>query len=316
MRILVTGGAGFIGSHVVDRYVELGHEVIVIDDLSTGREEYVNKGAKFYKLDIRDRKSLEKIFKDERPDIVNHHAAQISVQNSIRDPIFDADVNVKGSLNLIELSLKYDVKKFIYISSGGAVYGEPKYLPCDEEHPVNPLSPYGVSKHVVEHYLYLYFVNYNLDYLVLRYPNVYGPRQDPFGEAGVVAIFTMRMLKDEEVIINGDGTQERDFVYVDDIVEANVLSLDSSSLGESPTDRIFNLGSGRGTSVNEIFKYLSQLTGYRRKPTHGPPKPGEVYKISLSAKRAEKFLGWRERFSLEEGLRETVDWFRKTQGEE
>lgn len=310
MRIIVTGGAGFIGSHVVDKYIELGHDVTVVDDLSTGKEEYVNKKAKFYKLDIRTKGALEDIFKREEPEVVNHHAAQISVQNSVKNPFYDAEVNILGSLNLIDLSIKYKVKKFIYISSGGAVYGEPLYHPCDENHPVNPLSPYGTSKHVVEHYLYLYLVNNDLDYIILRYPNVYGPRQDPFGEAGVVAIFTMKMLRREDVIINGDGTQERDFVYVKDIVEANVLSLKPNSLGSKPLDRIFNLGSGKGTSVNKIFEYLSEFTSYVKAPIHGLPKPGEVYKISLSAKKAEDILGWREEFSLEEGLRETVEWFR------
>jgi len=210
MRILVTGGAGFIGSHVVDALIEEEHEVVVVDDLSTGKREHLHPRAKFYYLDIRDVRRLKEVFAAEHPEIVNHQAARANVRESMEKPVLYAEVNVIGSLNLLEMSQAYGVGKFIYASTGGAVYGEPEYLPADESHPINPLDPYGASKHFVEHYLYLYGVNYGLNYTILRYPNVYGPRQDPHGEAGVVAIFTGQMLKGGEPVINGSGEQERD----------------------------------------------------------------------------------------------------------
>jgi len=310
MKILLTGGAGFIGSHVAEKYLSKGYEVIVIDDLSTGKRENLPNGVKFHLVDITEKEKLERIFKAEKPEIVNHHAAQMSVQRSIREPKFDASVNIMGSINLLELSVKYGVRKFIYISSGGAIYGEPFYIPCDEEHPVKPLSPYGITKYVVEHYLYYFYKNYGLDYVILRYPNVYGPRQDPYGEAGVVAIFISRMLKGNDVIINGDGNQERDFVYIDDIVEANLLSLKFSNEGEGRIDPVFNLGTGKGTTVNELFLKIAGITGYKKKPLHGPPRKGEVYKISLDAKKASKFLKWQAKIDLDEGLKRTVSWFK------
>jgi UDP-glucose 4-epimerase len=307
MKVLVTGGAGFIGSHVVDMYVANGYQVVVVDDLSTGRAVNLNPAAKFYRLDIRDPK-LRQIFETERPDYVNHHAAQIDVRRSVAEPIFDADVNILGSINLIECARQYGVRRLIYISTGGAVYGEPEYLPCDENHPVNPICQYGASKHTVEHYLYMYKVNYGLDYTVLRYPNVYGPRQDPHGEAGVVAIFTGQMLRDEQVVINGDGEQERDFVYVEDCARANLLALQAEQgLG------ILNLGSGQGTTVNEIYRRLRELTGYRREAVYGPPKLGETRRIYLDASKARRELDWQPRISLAEGLERTVEYFRKVE---
>ena len=305
MKILVTGGAGFIGSHVVDALIERGHEVAVVDDLSTGKREHVNPRARFYRLDIRDAQGLEEVFAAERPEIVNHQAARANVRESMEKPILYAEVNVIGSLNLLELSRKYGVEKFIYASTGGAVYGEPEYLPADEAHPINPLDPYGASKHFVEHYLYLYGVNYGLRYTILRYPNVYGPRQDPYGEAGVVAIFTGQMLRGEQAVINGSGEQERDFVYVGDVVEANLLALDRGDGG------IYNLGWGFGTSVNEIFARLKEITGYEKEAVHGPPKKGEVFKICLDATKARRELGWVPRISLDEGLRMTVEYFKR-----
>lgn len=306
MKVLLTGGCGFIGSHVQDKYIEKGYDVIVVDNLSSGKKEYLNPKARLYETDIRDREKLEKIFNKEKPDIVNHHAAQISVIHSVENPFEDAKINIIGSLNLIELSVKYNIKKFIYASSGGAAYGNPVKNPCDEGHPVNPLSPYGVSKHTVEHYLYLYRVNYGLEYVILRYPNVYGPRQDPFGEAGVVAIFTERMLKNDDVYIFGDGTQERDFVYVEDIAEANILVTEREIDEDFP---IYNLGSGKGISVNEIFNYLKDITGYKKAPHYKPPRKGEVYKIALDARRI-KNLGWAPKVNLKEGLEKTAEWFR------
>jgi UDP-glucose 4-epimerase len=300
MKILVTGGAGFIGSHVVDLMISQGLEVVVVDDLSTGRTTNLNPAAKFYQIDIRDPKVLD-VFMQEKPDYVSHHAAQMDVRRSVVEPLFDADVNIVGSVNLIEAARKSGVKRFVYISSGGTVYGEPQYLPCDEEHPIIPICQYGVSKHTVEHYLYLYHLNYGLDYTVLRYPNVYGPRQDPHGEAGVVAIFVGQMLSGHQVMITGDGEQQRDFVYVGDCARGNLLGL-NAPVG------IYNLGYGVGTSINQIFDALKPITNYPLDAIHGPAKLGETRFIYLDAKKANEFLGWSPTVTLEEGLRLTVDY--------
>ena len=303
MKVLVTGGAGFIASHVVDLYIQNGYEVVVVDDLSTGRRSNLNPRAKFYQLDIRDEK-IQEVFEKEKPDYLNHHAAQMNVRRSIVQPLFDASVNILGSLNLIECAKQFGLKRVVYISTGGAVYGEPEYLPCDEAHPVNPICQYGASKHTVEHYLYMYKINYGLDYTVLRYPNVYGPRQDPHGEAGVVAIFTGQMLRGDQVVINGDGEQERDFVYVGDCAMGNLLALQApQGVG------IVNLGSGHGTTVNQIYQKLSDITRYPRSAHHGPPKVGETSKIYLDASKAERELNWRPTVDLDEGLHRTVDYF-------
>ena len=304
MKIMVTGGAGFIGSHVVDTFLANDYEVVVVDDLSTGRLSNLNPAATFYQVDIRS-PELEEIFKEEKPDFIDHHAAQMDVRRSVEDPLFDADVNVLGSIKLIELARKHQVKRFIYISTGGAVYGEPEYLPCDEAHPVNPICPYGASKHTVEHYLYMYQELYDLDYVVLRYPNVYGPRQDPHGEAGVVAIFTGQMLKDEQVVINGDGKQERDFVYVEDCARANLLALTA----ENP-NTIFNLGYGYGTSINDIYSNLTKITDYKLSAVHGPAMAGETQRIYLEANKARQEMDWTPTVGLEEGLGKTVEYFR------
>lgn len=307
MKVLVTGGAGFIGSHVVDEYLAEGYEVVVVDDLSTGRLSNLNPAAKFYQLDIRS-PALGEIFESERPDYVNHHAAQMDVRRSVAEPIFDADVNILGSINLLECARKSQVKRFIYISTGGAVYGEPEYLPCDEAHPINPICQYGASKHTVEHYLYMYGENYGLDYVVLRYPNVYGPRQDPHGEAGVVAIFTGQMLAGDPVVINGDGEQQRDFVYVGDCARANLLATRTEN-----RNTIYNLGFGRPTSVNEIFSALKSITNYRREPVFGPAKIGETRRIYLDATKAQQELGWTPTVTLEEGLGQTVAYFSRVE---
>lgn len=304
MKILVTGGAGFIGSHVVDTFIANGHEVVVVDDLSTGRRSNLNPAATFYKVDIRS-EELKEVFEKEKPQVVDHHAAQMDVRRSVVDPLFDADVNVLGSIKLIELAREYGVQRFIYISTGGAVYGEPEYLPCDESHPINPICPYGASKHTVEHYLYMYQELYDLDYVVLRYPNVYGPRQDPHGEAGVVAIFTGLMLNGEQVVINGDGDQERDFVYVADCARANLLALTSDS-----KNTIFNLGEGKGTTVNQVYQELKRITNYSLSAVHGPAKVGETRRIFLEAKKAASELDWQPTIGLSEGLKETVDYFK------
>jgi UDP-glucose 4-epimerase len=307
VKVLVTGGAGFIGSHVVDEYLSHGYEVVVVDDLSTGRRSNLNPAATFYPLDIRS-KELVEVFEKERPDCVNHHAAQMDVRRSVVEPIFDADVNILGSINLIECARKSQVKRFIYISTGGAVYGEPEYLPCDEAHPIQPICQYGASKHTVEHYLYMYRENYGLDYVVLRYPNVYGPRQDPHGEAGVVAIFTGQMLDGEPVVINGDGEQQRDFVYVGDCARANLLATTTENRNE-----IYNIGFGRPTTVNEIFDVLKSIINYQQNPVHGPAKLGETRRIYLDASKARTKLGWTPSVPLEEGLEQTVAYFNRVE---
>lgn len=307
MKVLVTGGAGFIGSHVVDLFVANGYQVVVVDDLSSGRRSNLNPEATFYQLDIRSPQLVE-VFEKERPDYVDHHAAQMDVRRSVADPLFDADVNIRGSINLLECARQFGVKRFIYISTGGAVYGEPEYLPCDEAHPINPICPYGASKHTVEHYLYMYQENYNLAYNVLRYPNVYGPRQDPHGEAGVVAIFTGQMLKEKPVVINGDGEQERDFVYVGDCARANLMVTTSEH-----ANQIYNLGVGQGTTVNEVYRTLKAITAYPLEAAHGPAKVGETRRIFLDASKAKRELGWGATISLEEGLQKTAEYFRQAE---
>ena len=304
MKILVTGGAGFIGSHVVDAFLAEGHQVVVIDDLSTGKREQVNPAARFYQVDIRDEENLERVLSVEKPEIIAHEAARANVRESMEKPVLYADINVLGSLRLLELARRNGVRKVVYASTGGAIYGEAQYLPADEQHPVLPLDPYGASKHHVEHYLYLYRKNYGLEYTILRYPNVYGPRQDPLGEAGVVAIFTGQMLSGRHPVINGSGEQERDFVYVGDVARANVLAL-SRGDGE-----IYNIGSGVGTSVNQIFAALKRATGYTGPEMHGPAKLGEVFKIYLDASKARRELGWEPQVPLAEGIQRTVDYFR------
>jgi UDP-glucose 4-epimerase len=306
VKILVTGGAGFIGSHVVDAYLDAGHEVIVVDNLASGNRANLNPAARFYELDITS-PELGDLMERERPDVVNHHAAHIDVRNSVADPIYDASVNVLGSIGLLESSRRAGVKKFIYISTGGAMYGEPEELPCDESHPIKPLSPYGASKHSAEHYAFMYRENFGLAYTVLRYPNVYGPRQDPLGEAGVVAIFAQRMLRGEPVTINGTGEQERDFVYVGDCVSANLLALDGGDGQE------YNLGWGIGTTVNEVYRHLKELTGYSLDATHGPAKVGETYRIYLDASKARRELGWEPKVPLRDGMAQTVEFFRSIQ---
>ena len=308
MKMLVTGGAGFIGSHVVDLYIDQGFDVVVIDDLSTGRMMNLNPNAKFYKMDIRN-PDVENVFENERFDFVNHHAAQMDVRRSVAEPLFDADVNILGSLNLIECSIKYKVQRFIYISTGGAVYGEPEYLPCDEAHPINPICQYGVSKHTVEHYLFLYNTNYGMNYTVLRYPNVYGPRQDPRGEAGVVAIFLGQMLSNQQVTINGDGEQRRDYVYVRDCAWANLMAVNNVN-----RNGIYNLGSNRGTSVNEIFAALQAVTGNNQKPIFGPAMLGETRHIYLDPTKAQRELGWSTKTDLLDGLRQTADFIAANEG--
>lgn len=303
-KILVTGGAGFIGSHVVDLFIVQGYEVVVIDDLSTGRASNLNPSAKFYEMDIRD-PNIREVFETERPDYVSHHAAQMDVRRSVAQPLYDADVNIIGSINLIEAAKAVNLKRFIYISTGGAVYGEPERVPVEETDPINPICQYGASKHTVEHYLFMYHYNYGLKYTVLRYPNVFGPRQDPHGEAGVVAIFTGKMMAGEQVVINGDGNQTRDFVYVGDCARANLLAATVEH-----QSGIYNIGWGLPTSVNDIFSALAQVTNYTLPVQYGPAKVGETRHIYLNASKAGKDLGWAPAISLENGLAKTVEYFK------
>lgn len=304
MKVLVTGGAGFIGSHVVDAALAAGHSVAVVDDLSTGKQSNADTRARFYLADIRDPDALAEVFDEEQPEAVLHQAARANVRESMEKPALYADVNVLGSINLLEQARRTGVKRFVYASTGGAAYGEASSLPVKEDHPINPLDPYGASKHAVEHYLYLYYQNYKLSYTVLRYPNVYGPRQDPLGEAGVIAIFTGKMLRGERPTINGTGEQERDFVYVGDVARANLLAMNDDK------SEIYNIGSGVGTNINTIYKELQDLIKLTSDAPHGPPKLGEVYKIYLDASRAKQELGWEPQVSLADGLRKTVDYFR------
>ncbi|MFV1950630.1 MAG: NAD-dependent epimerase/dehydratase family protein [Nitrospinota bacterium] len=305
MNILVTGGAGFIGSHVADRFVEEGHNVIILDNLSSGKEDNVNKKAKFYKIDIRDKEIEDIIFKRENIDCINHHAAQISVRNSVDDPIYDGEINILGSLNLLQNAVKYGIKRVIFASTGGAIYGEQDYFPADERHPLRPVSPYGVAKLSVEGYLYFYHTAYNLDYTVLRYANIYGPRQDPHGEAGVVAIFTQKLLNNEQPVINGDGEQTRDYTFVGDIVEANSLAFAKSFSG------IFNIGTGVECSVNELCNRLTKLINSGIVPLYGQPKLGEQRRSVLDWNKIKGVSGWSPRSSLDKGLKETIDYFRR-----
>jgi len=307
-KILVTGGAGFIGSHVVDCYLAFGHKVVVLDDLSTGRSEQVNPKAKLYKLDL-GAPEVADLFALERPDLVSHHAAQMNLRRSVEDPIFDAQVNIVGSLRLLEHCRRAGVTRFIFASTGGAIYGEQEHFPADEEHPTRPMSPYGVAKLAVERYLDVYRNVYGLAAVSLRYANVYGPRQNAQGEAGIVAIFCDRLLKGEPPLIYGDGHQTRDFAYVDDVVRANLLALDLLFQPRSDGPWIFNIGTGVETSVNRLLEMLLQISGTSLCPHYGPPKAGEQRRSLLDPGRAARFLGWLPTVDLEEGLKRTYRWF-------
>lgn len=305
MKILVTGGAGFIGSHVVDGYIGLGYEVVIVDNLSTGKRDFINSKAKFYHADISDKDKIEEIFKVEQPQMLNHHGAQINVRESVVDPVNDAQVNILGLLNLLESGRKYGLKKAIFASSGGAVYGEANKIPTSETYkPLNPLSPYGVSKLTSEYYLNFYYKTHGINYLALRYANVYGPRQNPHGEAGVVAIFTRKLLNGEIPIINGDGLQTRDYVYIGDVIIANIAALESSTIGS------YNIGTGKETNVIEIYKSLDEIINAGVEVKHGPAKTGEQKRSCLDSSLAKKVLNWEAKMSLREGLKETVEYFK------
>jgi UDP-glucose 4-epimerase len=301
-KILVTGGAGFIGSHVADSFISLGHDVVIIDDLSTGFKENVNPKAKFYQMDIRSME-VEKLFEKERFDILCHHAAQVDLRKSMREPVKDAEINILGSLKLIFCCLKYEVKKVIFPSSAG-VYGEQDYFPADEKHPKRPVSPYAMAKLVVEKYLEFYHRSKGLEYVAFRYSNVYGPRQIPKGEAGVVGIFFENMLSQKNAEIYGDGKQTRDFVFIDDVVKANVLALDYDKSG------IFNIGTSVETDVNRIFNLIKKNLGSNQEEIHAPAVPGEQRRSALDISQAKKELGWEPVYSLEKGIEKTVGFYK------
>jgi UDP-glucose 4-epimerase len=306
VRILVTGGAGFIGSHVVDAYVAAGHEVAVLDNFSTGNEANLNQAAEVHRVDLRDQPAVEKAVASFRPEIVNHHAAQSEVPKSVADPGLDAHINIVGGLNLLKASVDHKVRKVIFISTGGALYGEPDVVPADEDHPVRPLSPYGTSKFSFEQYLGTFKRTFGLEFTVLRYANIYGPRQDFFAEEGrVVAIFASRMLAGKPVLIDGDGEQSRDMLHVGDAATANLAALDHGDGG------IFHVSTGVPVSVNDLYRKLAMLTDYKLEPKHGPRRKGDVFRIALDNTRASRGLGWEPRVSLEEGLSLTVDYFRQ-----
>lgn len=312
-KILVTGGAGFIGSHVVDAFLQEGHEVVVVDDLSSGKLDNLNPQATFYQVDITS-PELEEVFGREHPEVLNHHAAQMDVRRSVADPLFDARVNVLGSLNLLEACRKYGTRHVIFASSGGALYGEPDLEPVKEDHPLRPASPYGVAKLAVEQYSQVYWQLHAIQPISLRYANVYGPRQDPHGEAGVVAIFIERLLRREPPLIFGDGEQTRDFVYIDDVVQANLLALHSlmAADGRRPTGSwVFNIGTGLETSVNRLLGLLVDVMDVGGHRLHKAPRPGEQRRSVLDFRRAERFLNWSPGVRLEEGLKATVAWFQE-----
>jgi UDP-glucose 4-epimerase len=305
VKILVTGAAGFIASHVADAYVAAGHDVVILDDLSRGAKRNVNPKARFYQCDVRDGEAVEKIFLTEKPSVVNHHAAQMDVRRGVREPLFDAQVNILGSINLIEAAVAHGAKRFVYVSTAGAGYGEPKQMPVPESYPNNPITPYGISKHTVEHYLFTFHALYGLPYVVLRYGNVYGPRQNSQGEAGVFAIFSEQMLSGIQPVIYGDGGKLRDYVYISDVVAANIAALEHGS------NEIFNIGSGVPTADREVFNVVRNLLGKQVEPKYVARRPGEIDNICLDITKAKLLLHWEPRVKLSEGARLVVAYFQK-----
>jgi UDP-glucose 4-epimerase len=306
MKVLVTGGAGFIGSHIVDHLISNNYEAIVVDNLSTGKEENINSSAVFYKVDITNYQSLNKVFSVVKPDYVIHHAAQISVQNSIINPSFDADINIVGTINLLSCCVEFGTKKIIYASSA-AVYGNPVYLGIDEEHSVQPLSFYGISKQIAEHYIKAFSELYNLKYTILRYANVYGIRQDPKGEGGVVSIFVDKLLNNEQPTIFGDGKQTRDFIYVEDIALANLAAIYSGD-GE-----IINISMNQPTSLIELLKMMNEICSTSIKAVYMEARQGDIRESYLNNTKAKQILSWEPIYSLYEGLRLTLEFYRRLQ---
>jgi UDP-glucose 4-epimerase len=304
MKILVTGGAGFIASHVVDRFIELGHEVVVIDNLSTGKTEFVNPKAEFIEADITDQEEMMELIMSERPEVIDHHAAHIQVGNSVKNPQFDAFHNIIGTLNIMQAAKEAGVKKVIMASTGGAMYGD-KPVPFDEAMREEPISPYGISKRSAEHYLNFYYVQYGIPYIALRYANVYGPRQNPHGESGVIAIFAEMMAEGKKPVINGDGTHTRDYVYVTDVARANELALTSNYVGA------LNIGTGVETSTNQVFDKVVQELGLDIPREHGPERPGEQVRSVLSYQKAQTILGWQPTVAFDEGVKLVAEWYKQ-----
>ena len=304
MKILVSGGAGFIASHIADAFVAAGHDVAIIDDLSSGRRENLNPKARFHHLDVQDTAAVEDVFRRERPEVLCHHAAQMDVRRSVADPRFDARVNLIGLLNLMECGRQQGLKRVLFASTGGAIYGEQETFPAAESHVTQPLSPYGVAKLASERYLFFYHATYGISYAALRYANVYGPRQNPHGEAGVVAIFTEKLLRGEPPVINGDGKQTRDYVYVGDLVRANLAALQSDFVGA------VNLGTGIETDVNTLFQLLRKEIGSSAPEQHGPAKAGEQLRSVIDNRLAQRVFGWKPEVSFADGLKQTVAYFR------
>ncbi len=315
MKVLLTGGAGFIGSNLADAYLGEGHEVTIVDNLSSGKRENIPEGAEFIEIDITDH-SLENVFSKGRFDLVNHHAAQIDVRVSVGDPMLDARINILGILNLLENSRKYGVGRFIFASSGGVIYGDTEHLPAHETLPKLPLSPYGVSKYTSELYLYYYCKLHGMKFVTLRYSNVYGPRQDPHGEAGVVAIFSRNHLRSDPPTVFGDGEQQRDYVFVGDVARINLL-VSNADLPEdpgTPDDMAFNIGTGVPTSVNELTDHFNQITGANFSSNFAPPRAGELLRNYLDYSKAKDRFGWEPEVSMREGLEITYRWFEERWG--
>jgi UDP-glucose 4-epimerase len=302
VRILVTGGAGFIGSHVAEHLLDRGHEVAVVDDLSSGKRENVPEGVELYVHDIRS--GCAEVFEEFQPEALSHQAAQMDVRRSVREAAFDADVNILGTIRLLQSCIEHGVKKVVFASSGGAIYGEQEEYPAPEEHPAYPLSPYGVSKLAAERYLHFYSVQYAISYAALRYANVYGPRQDPHREAGVVAFFCGNLAAHRPSTINGSGEQTRDYVYVGDVARANVLALENGALNGA-----YNIGTGIETSVNELYERMCRLSGRDLPPSYGPKKPGEQARSSVDPSKAARPLDWHAEVDLDKGLKETLRFF-------
>jgi UDP-glucose 4-epimerase len=306
MKVLVTGAAGFIGSHVSDAFIERGHDVVILDNLTSGKLENLNPKATFVQGDITDKQLVERLFREHKFEIVNHHAAQLDVRKSVADPIFDANQNIIGTLTLLEVAREAaTLKRFMFASTGGAIYGEQDYFPADEKHPARPISPYGITKRSVELYLHYYHEIYGMNYTSFRYTNVYGPRQNAHGEAGVVAIFINKLLAGEQATIHGTGGQTRDYVYVGDVVRAHMLAVEKMTGSD-----IFNVSTAKETDVNEIFTILSKhTTGGEAKAHHGPAKAGEQMRSVCSYDHIKAALGWEPKVNLAEGLQETVASF-------
>jgi len=300
-KVLVTGGAGFIGSHQVDALIKSGYKVVVVDDLSTGIKDNLNPKAKFYEADIRD-DELDRIFKKEKPKYVFHFAAQININHSVEDPLFDADVNIIGSLNVLENCIEHGVKKIMFSSTGGALYGEAEQIPTTEEYLCNPLLPYAIAKFTVENYLKFYKNHYGLDYGIIRIANAYGPRQNAKCEAGVITVFVETMLDKKQPFIYGDGHQTRDFIFVDDVVSANMMIFESSK------SDIYNVGTGRQTTINEIFGFIRDSLGLNIKEKYNQELVGQDVSC-LSSEKLKKALNWSPKVEVEEGIKQTVQWF-------